>query len=91
MLSVQLSKRSQKFILNLPKKHALQIKLKIKQLLENPTPHDSKQLIGYEDLYRADIGEYRIIYEFDLQALFVLLVGKRNDGEVYKKLKRLKG
>ena len=30
-------------------------------LLKNPKPHDSSKLKGYPDLYRKDVGEYRII------------------------------
>ncbi len=40
-----------------------------------------------------DEGEYRIVYRFDVDAdlVEVILVGKRNDDEVYKQLKRLLG
>jgi mRNA-degrading endonuclease RelE of RelBE toxin-antitoxin system len=44
-------------------------------------------------VYRVDSGEYRIVYCFDPNAdlVEVILVGKRNDDEVYKQLKRLLG
>ena len=46
------------------------------------------QLKGYP-YYRADVGEYRIIYEIEESILLlVILIGKRNDGDVYKKLSR---
>jgi len=32
--------------------------------------------------------EYRIVYEFDQDTVRIPVVGKRNDGEVYKKAKR---
>ncbi len=57
-------------------------------LLKNPRPHDSSKLRGYPDLYRKDVGEYRIIYKFDDGTIYVLLIGKRNDNEVYKRLTR---
>ena len=37
---------------------------------------------------RADVGEYRIIYTVENDTLNVFVIGKRNDAEVYKKLKR---
>jgi mRNA-degrading endonuclease RelE of RelBE toxin-antitoxin system len=43
---------------------------------------------GYPDLYRKDVGEYRIIYKFDDETVYVLLIGKRNDDDVYKRLTR---
>ena len=37
---------------------------------------------------RADIGEYRIIYRVAGDTLEVLLIGKRNDDEVYHRFSR---
>lgn len=34
------------------------------------------------------MGEYRIVYHVEDQILEILLIEKRNDSEVYKKLKR---
>jgi mRNA interferase RelE/StbE len=64
-----------------------QIVLKIFELSINPRPPDIKQ-IG--DGYRVDIGEYRIYYEIDDEAntITILLVGKRGDDDIYRKLKR---
>jgi mRNA interferase RelE/StbE len=42
---------------------------------------------GYH-YWRVDIGEYRIIYEVEGNTLCIILIGKRNDDEVYKKLRR---
>jgi mRNA interferase RelE/StbE len=53
-------------------------------------PANSKALAGYAEYYRVDSGEYRIVYYFDSDAdlVEVILVGKRNDDEVYKQLQR---
>lgn len=67
-----------------------QVARKILSLMEEPRPVDSINLAGYS-YRRADIGEYRIIYRVENDLLKVALVGKRNDDEVYKKLKRLLG
>jgi mRNA interferase RelE/StbE len=58
-----------------------------------PLPADSEQLSGYQGLYRVDSGEYRIIYRYfpNQDLIEVILVGKRNDDDVYKRLKRLLG
>ncbi|MGI4752210.1 MAG: type II toxin-antitoxin system RelE family toxin [Janthinobacterium lividum] len=58
-------------------------------LMENPTTNDSKLLVGYPHFHRCDIGEYRIIYNFNESTIYVILVGKRNDSEVYKLLKNI--
>ena len=45
----------------------------------------------YEPYRRGDCGEYRIIYRLDEDAktVYVILVGKRNGGEVYKFLNNI--
>ncbi|MEG3862835.1 type II toxin-antitoxin system RelE family toxin [Microcoleus sp. herbarium12] len=72
-------------------KIAAQIAKKVLALNVDPLPNDSKQLIGYSGYYRVDSGEYRIIYNFNPEEdlVEIILVGKRNDDEVYKKLERL--
>ncbi|MCL1472323.1 type II toxin-antitoxin system RelE family toxin [Argonema antarcticum] len=79
------------FIKGLQPKIAAQIAKKVLALNVAPLPADSKELIGYPGYYRVDSGEYRIVYQFnaDEDLVEVILVGKRNDDEVYKKLERL--
>ncbi len=81
------------FLKGLQPKIAAQIAKKVMALNVDPMPSDTKELSGYPDYYRVDSGEYRIVYRFDLQEdlVEVLLVGKRNDDEVYKQLKRRLG
>ena len=90
MLKLNLSKRSGKFLDKLPPKQFRQIDTKIKALLIDPAPPDSSLLKGQASVYRrADIGEYRIVYRVNGDTLEVILIGKRNDDEVYKALKRM--
>ncbi len=55
--------------------------------MADATPNDYRQLKGFP-YYRVDSGEYRIVYRFDAENVYVILIGKRNDDEVYDKLKR---
>lgn len=87
MLSLNLSRKASKFLKKLPPKQAKQIALKIQQLCDNPYPNDSLNLKGYP-FWRTDIGEYRIIYNITKDVLEILIIGKRNDDDVYKQLKR---
>lgn len=90
-IELDLKPKAKKFIQKLPPKHQLQIKKRILSLQENPLPHDSKKLIGYESYIRVDSGEYRIIYRYDFvkQLVTVVLVGKRNDDAIYRIAKRV--
>jgi len=81
------------FLNGLQPKIAAQIAKKVLALNVEPLPADSEQLSGYQGLYRVDSGEYRIVYRYfpDQDLIEVILVGKRNDDDVYKRLKRLLG
>jgi mRNA interferase RelE/StbE len=76
-----------KFLERLPPKQFRQIVSKVFSLMDNAEPHDSKALAGFP-YRRADIGEYRIVYRFDREFLYVALIGKRNDSEIYRLLER---
>jgi mRNA interferase RelE/StbE len=90
MPSLDLKPKAKKFIKTLPPKHKRQVKDYILSLQDNPIPHDAKKLIGYENYTRVDIGEYRIIYRYEQKKdlIIVVLVGKRNDSEIYRIAKR---
>lgn len=91
MIEIDTKSRATKFIKTLPKKHRRQIKDYILKFQKQPVPHDSKHLTGYKPYMRADCGEYRIIYRFDNKKdlVTIVLIGKRNGDEVYKRFKQL--
>ncbi|MDO8493335.1 MAG: type II toxin-antitoxin system RelE/ParE family toxin [bacterium] len=89
MREIDLSRVSEKYITKLPYKQRRQVVEKVFKLADDPQPSDASLLHGYKGHYRADISEYRIIYRFSSTTVYVALIGKRNDGEVYKKFKRM--
>ncbi len=88
MYKLDLTKAAGKFLQKLPAKQFRQIVTTIFRLMEQPQPHDSKQLIGHPEYHRVDIGEYRIIYRVDDGTVKVCVIGNRNDSEVYRRFKR---
>lgn len=90
MLRINIGKRAEKYLRTLPKKPARQISLKLIELQRDPEPHDSRGL-AHSAFRRADIGEHRIVYTFSTTTLFVPLIGKRNDDDVYRRLRRMEG
>ena len=88
MKKLDLTLRSRKFLETLPPKPFRQIVSKVFALLVDPEPPDSKALSGFP-YRRADVGEYRIIYRIEGEVLRVALIGKRNDDEVYRDIRRL--
>jgi mRNA interferase RelE/StbE len=87
MRQILLHKQAVKFIAKVPPKLQVQIGLAMSALRENIQPQDSKKLHGYE-YYRIDCGEYRVIYDWSDTTVHILIIGKRNDGDVYRKLQR---
>jgi mRNA interferase RelE/StbE len=75
------------FLKILPPKQFRQVVTKTFELMANPAPPDTKALAGYE-FRRAEIGEHRIVYRFDRDFVYVALIGKRNDSDIYQRLKR---
>ncbi len=78
------------FIQTLDPKRAAQIWKKIQQLCEDPTSGNNRKLEG-SSFSRMRAGDYRIIFEVEGEKLNVILVGPKQNDEVYKTLKRLYG
>ncbi|CCQ94138.1 Addiction module toxin, RelE/StbE family [[Clostridium] ultunense Esp] len=82
-----LSRAARDYLESLPSKPFRQIVTAIFRLLSEPYPHDAKRLKGYP-YSRIDVGEYRVVYEVKNEEVRILIVGKRNDDEVHRLLKR---
>jgi len=78
-------KTALKELSELPAKQYRQVVGAIFDLLKEPQPRYSQQLVGYPYL-RLAVGEYRVIYRFDESSVNVLVFGKRNDNEIYRVL-----
>jgi mRNA interferase RelE/StbE len=91
MLTLILANEAKKALLALQAKQFKQVAVSMLNLLSDPCPHDSKSMKGDPTgVRRVDVGEYRIIYSVTGGAVEVLVIGKRNDDEVYKRWARMK-
>jgi len=60
-------------------------------LLKEPYPHDSAELKGADrGERRVDVGEYRVVYTFENDTISILVIGPRNDDEVYRIWERMR-
>ena len=87
MLKLNLTHDALSFLESVPGKQYKQVVGAMFDLLKNPEPHDSSALRGYP-YRRADVGEYRIVYRVQEEDLQIVVIGKRNDNDVYRKLAR---
>jgi mRNA interferase RelE/StbE len=89
MLKLDLKKPAYDFLIELQTKPFKQVMLNIIRLTKTPYPQDSEKLIGYP-FRRVDVGEYRVIYDVEAEeTVRVIVVGKRNDDAVYRRLRTL--
>ena len=76
-----------KFLDQLDAKQFKQVARRVFALTSDVTPPDSIKLEGSK-FRRVDQGEYRLVYDFDQDTVYVIVIGKRNDDQVYAKLRR---
>ena len=77
--------------LALDAKRFRQVMVKVLALIDDPEQADTRPLVGYETYHRVDVGEYRIVYRYDDANLWIEVVGKRNDDDVYRELQKRHG
>jgi mRNA interferase RelE/StbE len=82
LFQVIVSHRARKSIKKLPDHYKRRIIELLLIFRENPVPaeyYDVKKLKGYTDIYRARIGDVRVIYEvlWGLKRVHVLLIKRR--------------
>ena len=90
--SIELTPAAEKALLRLAKKDRVlmvRIDRTLLSLSDNPTPPNSKHLVGeVTNFYRLRIGDYRIIYQVDGGKLVILIVDVGHCKDVYRYLKR---
>jgi mRNA interferase RelE/StbE len=90
-MHLTMTKTAHKAAKKLDAKQFRQVVSAILALLENPEPHDSQVLRGAKNgERRIDVGEYRVIYAVSADVVEVLVIGARNDDDVYKIWERMK-
>ena len=87
MLPLSLSRASVRFLDALPPRQYRQVARKIIMLMTDPQPADAERLKGY-DFHRVTVGEYRVIFDVHDGVLRIIVIGRRNDDEVYRRLGR---
>ena len=79
--NVIISAAARKQLKEIPAQYARKIRDHIDRLADNPRPHGSIKLKGYEDEYRIRVGVYRILYtaKDEILTVEVIAIGHRKD------------
>jgi mRNA interferase RelE/StbE len=88
MLKIDFSKQAEKFLRKSPTKHSKQIVKRIIDFANSPDITKAKELKGFKPFMRLKSGEYRIIFYLEEDILKIQIIGKRNDDDIYKRIKR---
>jgi mRNA interferase RelE/StbE len=86
LYSVVLTQTAEKELQKLSSRTIEKIISLLKSMEQNPRPHGCKKLKGYKNLWRARVGDFRIIYSIEDVILLVDVreIGHRKD--IYDKL-----
>ena len=89
MLKADLSNDAIRFLKKRDSKQFMQIFQAVSALSVKPRPTDSISM-GNGQHFRKDVGEFRVIYKFDDEYLYVTVIGQRNDAAAYQEFDRKK-
>ncbi|MBR1507965.1 MAG: type II toxin-antitoxin system RelE/ParE family toxin [Eubacterium sp.] len=87
-MEIRYSKDSQKVLKGMNPQLKARIRVAINKLTLSPPEGDIKPMKGtiYEGCYRVRVGQYRIIYRYDventIEILYIIKIGPR--GDIYK-------
>jgi mRNA interferase RelE/StbE len=87
LYNIEFDRKAIKDFRSIPMPMVKRIKAAIAQLADGPFPSGHKRLQGHlRDYARIRVGDYRIIYSVEQEALVVLVIRVGHRGEIYKKL-----
>ena len=89
MLKPDLTNDAMRFLKKRDGKQFLQLLQAITNLCDQPRPNDTISM-GNGTHFRKDVGEFRIIYQFDDKTMYITVVGNRNDSAAYQEFDRKK-
>ncbi len=81
---VEFSRAANRQFWALPEDVRRQITPVITALADAPRPRGFERLNGADDLYRLDVGDYRIIYQIQERALLILVLRVARRRRVYR-------
>ncbi|PIP63867.1 type II toxin-antitoxin system mRNA interferase toxin, RelE/StbE family [Candidatus Roizmanbacteria bacterium CG_4_9_14_3_um_filter_33_18] len=85
-MKIIVSSRAKKELRKIPKIDQIAVTRKISSLIENSIINEVK-LSGFKDIFRARIGNYRIVYRKTSQEIHIVLIHHRKD--VYRIVNQL--
>jgi mRNA interferase RelE/StbE len=83
---VRKTRRVERELRAIERRHRLRIEGVVALLAENPRPPNATKLVGQQNRWRVRAGDYRIIYEIEDEVLTVLVIRIAHRRQVYRDL-----
>ncbi len=85
MWQVIITRKAERTLKRLPQDVVRRLSAAIDALADDPRHAGSQKLVGFDDLYRIRVGDWRIIYTIEDDKLLVLVLTVAPRGQAYKK------
>lgn len=82
--AVEFTRAARKDLDDIPRPMRLRILEAIEALADEPRPNGCRKLVGGTNEYRIRIGDYRVLYEVEDEAVLVLVVRVAHRREAYR-------
>jgi mRNA interferase RelE/StbE len=84
---IEVSATAEKQIRRLRREDQLRVLRAIRPLATDPTPPGSRQLRGYDDVYRIRVGTFRVLYRVEGRRLLIIILKVGHRKEIYRSLR----
>lgn len=81
---VEVTRAAGRDLRDLPGRALKRIDARIIALGDNPYPPGAKKLVGGEEILRVRVGDYRILYQVEVDRHVVLILRVRHRRDVYR-------
>ncbi len=79
--SIEITRTAEKQLKKLSRNDQRRVVKAIVALADDPHPRGSRQLTGYDDVFRIRVGQYRVLYSVSGRKLVIIIlkIGHRKD------------
>ena len=83
---IKIQRQPEKTLHRLPKPLLQRIRKAIWSLADNPRPANSRKLVGFDNMYRIRVGNWRVVYTIKDDQLLILVIRIAPRGSAYRNL-----
>ena len=82
---LEISRTAERQLRRLPRADQARVVQAMLQLATDPYPRGARKLLGYDDVFRIRVGQYRVLYSVSEATVIVVVlkIGQRRD--VYRR------